>query len=447
MSTRLGASHDALMSLLRADPALGRAPEILDLLAARRALDLSDLAPAEQATLLAARVQEVLPSVGELRDRLADGPLVVKFGIDPTAADVHVGHTVPMLLATRLARMGHRVVFVVGDVTARIGDPSGRSGERPALSIEDVQRNVASYRAQMAPFVDVGRSDLRHNSRWLGEVRLPDFLAVLARLPVSAALQRDDFRTRLAAGHGLSVAELVYSVVMALDSVEIAADVEIGGLDQLLNLRMCRRVMEQAGQRPELVLATPLIEGTDGSGAKMSKSRGNYVALTSAPAQMFGRLMSAPDRLLPSWLRALTELLDPEVDLLLARHPMAVKALLAADVTAAVHGRPAATDAAADFAARFSRRRLSAATGVPVVDRSTGLTVAAALVTFAGVVSRNQVRRVAAGGGLRLVREDADGGGTRTLTAADADAPLTDLPVDTGVRTFLRCGRAVVELR
>jgi tyrosyl-tRNA synthetase len=249
----------------------------------------------------------------------------------------------------------------------------------------------------------------------------------------------------------------VYAVVMALDSVEVAADIELGGLDQLLNMRMCRRVMATAGQPPEVVLATALIEGTDGSGAKMSKSRGNVVGVTSPPAEVFGRLMSAPDRLLPDYLRALTELLDPEVDLLLRPghiHPMGAKTLLASDVTAAVHGDEAAARTRARFAARFSRRRLSEAADLPVVDldRHAGATVGEVLVRLtAAVPSLNQVRRVADGGGLRLVVEAPGREPARTpLTRTDVDARIGTLAASRPAgdsRLFLRCGRAVVELR
>ena len=345
MNTRLGSSQAALLDTLRTSPDLSDESAltgVLDLLAHRRTLDLSDLPPEDQAALVAARTADLLPSVARLVDLLktAHRPLVVKFGIDPTAADVHVGHAVPMMIASRFQRMGHRVVFIVGDVTAKIGDPSGRSADRPALGDEEIARNMATYRHQVGPFFDFDRADFRLNSEWLAGFTLPRFLGVLAKLPLSAALQRDDFRGRLSAGAGLTLAELVYSVVMALDSAEVVADVEIGGLDQLLNLQMCRRVMENAGLPAEVVIATGLIEGIDGTGAKMSKSRGNYVGLGSAPREVFGRLMSAPDRLLPDYLCALTELLDPEVERLLRSvPPMRVKSLLAADVTAAIHGR------------------------------------------------------------------------------------------------------------
>jgi tyrosyl-tRNA synthetase len=328
--SRLHASSRDLLKLLADAPdapdPLSRdesADAVLRILADRRGMDLSDLAPHAQAELITARAARLLPGVAELTAQLTaahseNRALTVKFGIDPTAADVHLGHTVPMMLAARFQRMGHRVVFIVGDITARIGDPSGRSSERPQLTDADVRRNLATYRDQVSPFFDFERAEFRFNSEWLARVTLPELLGVLERLPASAALQREDFRTRLANGSGLTMAELVYSVVMALDSVAVDADVELGGIDQLLNMQICRRVMENAGRRPETVVAVGLIEGTDGTGVKMSKSKNNYVALTAAPADVFGGLMSAADRLLPAYLRALTELLEPEVELLLA---------------------------------------------------------------------------------------------------------------------------------
>ena len=187
--------------------------------------------------------------------------------------------------------MGHHVVFIIGDVTAKIGDPSGRSSERPPLTDDDIAHNLSGYQQQVTPFIDFERADLRFNGEWLNKVTLPELVGVLAHVPVSMSLQREDFRTRLADGHGLSVAEFVYSVVMALDSVAIDADVELGGVDQLLNLQMCRKVMEIREQTPEVVITTPLIEGTDGTGSKMSKCKGNYVGLSASP----GRGLRPPD--------------------------------------------------------------------------------------------------------------------------------------------------------
>jgi tyrosyl-tRNA synthetase len=470
--TRLGASHATLMTILREAPELREGPElarILELLRERRATDLSDLPPAEQAALISARSQELLPSAEDLASRLAAASgagrrLVVKFGIDPTAADVHVGHAVPMIIASRFQRMGHQVVFIVGDITAKIGDPSGRTADRPPLTDDDIRANMATYRAQVTPFFDFTRASFRYNSEWLAPITLPEFIGVLEKLPVAASLQREDFRTRLAAGSGLTMAELVYSVVMALDSVKITADIELGGLDQLLNMQMCRRVMENAGQQPEIVIATGLIEGTDGTGAKMSKSKGNYVGLAFEPKDVFGKLMSAADRLMPAYLRALTELLDPEIDLLMQLsadreiHPMGVKTLLASDVTAAVHGIAQADAARAGFTAQFSAKRFSDTPDLPAVTLTehADSTVAELFAKVTQLVpSLGQVRRVAAGGGLRLVTEvpgkDQE---AAILTEADSTATLGSLlkahETVTGqpsARNFLKCGRFLIAVK
>jgi tyrosyl-tRNA synthetase len=281
---------------------------------------------------------------------------------------------------------------------------------------------------------------------------------------VALSLQREDFRNRLAAGSSLTMAELVYSVVMALDSVEISADIELGGLDQLLNMQMCRRVMENAGQKPEIIIATGLIEGTDGTGAKMSKSKGNYVGLAFEPKDVFGKLMSAADRLLPEYLKALTELLDPEIELLLQLmtdhkiHPMGVKTLLAADVTSTIHGFEAAAASRAGFKAQFSQKRFSDTPNLPTVDRAkyadTSIGELFVKVTQA-VPSMNQVRRVATGGGLRLVTETP---GTDqqavSLTEADVNGNLAALLLahethvaQADTRVFLKCGRFLIEVQ
>ncbi|MEV4418214.1 tyrosine--tRNA ligase [Catellatospora sp. NPDC049609] len=470
-TTRLGASHKALMDTLCGAPDLREGPEltkILELLRERRAMDLSDLPPAEQAALIAARSHELLPSGGQLAELLAAARaeqrrLVVKFGIDPTAADVHVGHAVPMIIASRFQRMGHKVVFIVGDITAKIGDPSGRAGDRPPLTDDDIAANMKTYREQVTPFFDFDHAEFRFNSEWLAPITLPQFIGVLEKLPVAASLQREDFRTRLAAGSGLTMAELVYSVVMALDSVKITADMEIGGLDQLLNMQMCRRVMENAGQKPEVIIATGLIEGTDGTGAKMSKSKGNYVGLAFDPKDVFGKLMSAADRLMPDYLKALTELLDPEIELLIqlmadgAVHPMGVKTMLASDVTSTIHGMDAAAASRAGFKAQFSQKRFSDTPDLPSVARAehSDASIGELFVKATGLVpSMNQVRRVASGGGLRLVAE-APGSGQETvnLTEADVNGTLTalltahpDLAGPAGNRLFLKCGRLLIEV-
>ncbi|MFF3911387.1 tyrosine--tRNA ligase [Streptomyces sp. NPDC001848] len=438
--------------------------QLLDETTARRSLDLSDLTPQEQAALIEGRSVNLIPSAPALAERIEEArkagrPFVVKFGIDPTSPDVHLGHAVPIILAGRFQRMGHRVVFIIGDVTAKIGDPSGRSSERPPLTDEDIARNLSTYQQQVAPFIDFEKAELRFNGEWLNKVTLPELVSVLARIPVSMSLQREDFRTRLAEGHGLSVAEFVYSVAMAWDSVAISADVELGGVDQLLNLQMCRKVMEIAEQTPEVVVTTPLIEGTDGTGAKMSKSKGNYVGLSAAPDDVYGRIMSIPDHLIEPYLQLLTEWTDDEIGAVTKRlaegtaHPMAVKRILAGEVVAALHGVEAAKAARAEFTARFSKRTFGDAHNLPVVSLTEhGEDTIGALVSrvleFAPSISA--VRRVAQQNGLRLIREADGEQQTTPLEDSAVQQPLGEVVAAAGSlepgSLYLKVGRKVARI-
>ncbi len=434
--TRLSASVDRATALL-ADADLAAdttVRELLELTTRRRGLDLSDLSPAEQAALIAERSQELQPSADALEQRIIEAaaqarPFVAKFGIDPTGAEVHLGHAVPMLILSRFQRMGHQVVFIVGDVTAKIGDPSGRSEERPDLTDEDIAHNLATYREQVTPFFDFKRAQFRHNGAWLREVTLPRLIEITSRIPASMPLQREDFRKRLDAGQGLSLAELLYSVVMALDSVEINTDLEVGGIDQFLNMQMCRRVMEICGQAAELVVATSLIEGTDGTGAKMSKSKGNYVPLTAPAAEIFGKIMSVPDRVVVPYFRALSEWRDSELAVAGERlaaatlHPMDLKKILAGEVTAAIHGVEAAMSAREEFVSRFSTRTFAEVPDLPSID-DLGQTINDLVRALGFARSNGEVRRVAEQNGLRLVVESDAGQDQIPLTADEAREPL-----------------------
>jgi tyrosyl-tRNA synthetase len=413
--------------------------ELLELTHERRNTDLSDLSPTEQAALIAERCEQLQPSQEALAKRLAEAgergrPFIAKFGIDPTGSEVHLGHSVPMLLLSRFQRMGHRVIFIVGDMTAMIGDPSGRSDERPHLTQEDIARNLATYQEQVTPFFDFSRAEFRRNGDWLSAVTLPRLIEIASHIPVSMSLQREDFRNRLAAGHGLTLAELLYSVAMALDSVEINCDVELGGLDQFLNMQMCRKVMEICGQEPELVVATTLLEGTDGTGAKMSKSKGNYVPLTAPPGEVFGKLMSVPDHLMVPYLKALSEWQGVELLLVERRladgslHPVDLKKILAGEVTAALHGVDAAMKAREEFAAQFSRHSYADVEDAPTVEDLSQPIVE--IVRSLGFASSNgEVRRIAEQNGLRLVVEPPNGAPQlqATLKPEDLREPLADL--------------------
>ncbi|MGH4006604.1 MAG: tyrosine--tRNA ligase [Pseudonocardiaceae bacterium] len=440
--TRLSQSVDRATALLNGADLAADATvrELLTETTQRRSLDLSDLAPAEQAALIAARSQELQPSADALTERIItadknDRRFIAKFGIDPTGAEVHLGHSVPMLILSRFQRMGHQVVFIVGDMTAKIGDPSGRSDDRPALTDEDIARNLATYRQQVSPFFDFDRAQFRHNGDWLRQITLPEIIEIISQIPVSMPLQREDFRKRLDAGQGLSLAELMYSVVMALDSVETNCDLEVGGIDQFLNMQMCRKVMDVCGQTPELVVATSLIEGTDGTGAKMSKSKGNYVPLTASPGEIFGKIMSVPDRLVEPYFRALSEWLDPELAITSERveagtlHPMDLKKILAGEVTAAIHGVDAAMKAREEFVARFSKRTFGEVEDLPTIaDLSQPVTEVVKALGFAK--SNGDVRRAAQQNGLRLVVESEGGQEQVTLSADETREPLATLVKD-----------------
>ncbi|MGK5498203.1 tyrosine--tRNA ligase [Streptomyces sp. URMC 125] len=466
--TRLGDSVQRAGELLAQDLSSDETVErLLVETGARRYLDLTDLSAREQAELIAGRAVDVLPSVEELAERIgaareAGRGLTVKLGIDPTAADVHLGHTVPMIVLSRFQRMGHDVTLIIGDITAKIGDPSGRSSERPPLTDEDIARNLAGYRDQVRPFFDFERVRFRHNSEWLARIALPKLIGILAQVPASSLLQREDFRNRLAAGHGLTMSELIYPVAMAIDSAEIEADVELGGVDQLLNMQTGRKVMEIYGQRPQMIVTMPLIEGTDGSGAKMSKSKGNYIALNASADDVFGKIMSIPDRLMAPYLRAWTEWTDTEIDLAAERiekgtlHPMDLKKVLAGEVVAALHGVEAAMAARAGFTAQFSRKSFADVGSLPVVDAAEhgGKGIAAVLATVLEFTpSASAARRVAKQNGLRLVVETGQGQETVVLSEAEALRPLGEVVpeklAEAGASgtVYLKAGRKVAEVK
>ena len=460
--TRLSQSVDRATGLLKdADLAADiTVRALLEETTQRRSLDLSDLPPAEQATLIADRSQELQPSADALAERIikADAKgrrFIAKFGIDPTGAEVHLGHAVPMLILSRFQRMGHQVVFIVGDMTAEIGDPSGRSDDRPALSDEDIARNLTTYREQVTPFFDFDRAQFRHNGDWLREITLPRIIEITAQIPVSMPLQREDFRKRLDAGQGLSLAELMYSVVMALDSVETNCDLEVGGIDQFLNMQMCRKVMDICRQTPELVVATSLIEGTDGTGAKMSKSKGNYVPLTAPPSEIFGKIMSVPDRLVQPYFRALSEWRDSELAVTGERltagalHPMDLKKILAGEVTAAIHGVDAAMKAREEFVARFSKRTFSEVDDLPSVP-DLGQTVTEVIKVLGFAKSNGDVRRLTEQKGLRLVVESDSGQEQIMLTVEESRESLAalvkDKLTDRNGDVYLKVGRKLARI-
>jgi tyrosyl-tRNA synthetase len=246
---------------------------------------------------------DVLPA-GRLAEQLDEGrPLRVKLGIDPTTADIHLGHTVVLGKLAEFQRQGHTVVLIIGDFTARVGDPSGRSSTRPLPSAEEIEANAATYQEQAFRLLDRERTEVRHNSEWL-RMEPEALLGLLAQTTVARLLERDDFQKRLGAHQPIAALELLYPLLQGYDSVAVEADVELGGTDQKFNLLFGRDVQNAYGQKPQSILTMPILVGTDGV-QKMSKSLGNYVGVTDAPEEMFGRLMSIPDEAMPEYYRLL----------------------------------------------------------------------------------------------------------------------------------------------
>ncbi|MGI5527452.1 tyrosine--tRNA ligase [Streptomyces syringium] len=469
--TRLGESVARASEILAQDLSSDQTVQrLLTETGSRRYLDLTDLSAQEQAELIAARAVEVLPGVEKLTQRIeerraAGKGLHIKLGIDPTAADVHLGHTVPMIVLSRFQRMGHDVTLLIGDFTAKIGDPTGRTAERPPLTDDDIAANLAGYREQVRPFFDFEKVRFRQNSEWLAPYTFPELLALMAQVPVSQLLQREDFRTRLAAGSGLTMSELLYPIAQGLDSVALDCDVELGGADQLLNLQMGRKLMELRGQKPQLVVTMPLIEGTDGTGAKMSKSKGNYVGLSAPADDVFGKIMSVPDRLMEPYLRAWTEWTDAEISAATRRieekslHPMDLKKVLAGEVVAALYGVEAAMAARAGFVAQFSKKSFTDVGTLPVVELAEHGTEAATTVlsqVLGFQPSASAARRVAKQNGLRLIVESAAGQESVVLAEAEAIRPLGEVVGETlaklgasgaEVTVYLKAGRKIAELR
>jgi len=285
-----------------------------------------------------------------LKGKLVRGkPLTVKVGFDPTAPDLHLGHTVLLRKMKHFQDLGHRVIFVIGDFTGMIGDPTGRSKTRPPLTREQIEANAETYKLQVFKILHPEQTEIRFNREWLGALGSDGFIRLAATYNVARMLERRDFRQRYDAGQPISVHEFMYPLAQAYDSVELKADVELGGTDQLFNLNVGRDIMPSYGLEPQVVLTTPLLEGLDGV-EKMSKSLDNYVGVTEAPAPMYAKLLSISDELMWRYFTLLTDLSIAEIEAEQAKGaPMASKMTLAGRITADFHGHSAAAEAESEW--------------------------------------------------------------------------------------------------
>ena len=289
----------------------------------------------------------------ELKKKLSRGkPLVVKAGFDPTAPNLHLGHIVLLRKLAHFQQLGHTIVFLIGDYTGMIGDPSGRTQERPPLTPQQVLENAKTYELQVGRILDVKKIKIRFNSEWLGPLRLADFLIIANKITIPRLLEREDFAQRLKAGTSLTLTESIYPLLQAYDSVALKSDIELGGTDQKFNLLLGRALQERYGQEPQVVITMPLLEGTDGA-QKMSKSLGNAIGMTEPPDQIYGKLMSISDSLMKRYFELLT---DEDLSAVQTMHPMEAKQRLAFLLTVQFYGADAATTAQEQFNKVFRKR-------------------------------------------------------------------------------------------
>ena len=275
-------------------------------------------------------------------------PLRVKAGFDPTAPDLHLGHTVLLRKMKHFQDLGHTVIFLIGDGTGMIGDPTGRNVTRPPLTRADIDRNAETYKAQVFKILDAAKTEIRFNSEWLDKMKFEDILRLCSKYTVARILERDDFKKRLTDGTPISMHELLYPLVQGYDSVMLRCDVELGGTDQRFNLLVGRELQRDFDQPPQIVATTPLLEGTDGV-EKMSKSKNNYIGITEPPKVMFRKVMGISDELMWRYWELLTDLSVPEIAALKAREPMGVKMDLAGRIVADFHTQADAAQALDDF--------------------------------------------------------------------------------------------------
>lgn len=350
-----------------------------------------------------------------LEKKLAKGvPLRVKLGVDPTAPDLHLGHAVPLRKLRQLQDLGHQVVLIIGNGTALIGDPSGRNSTRPPLTPEQIAENAQTYVEQAFKILDREKTELHWNGDWLTPLDLGDILKLAANFTVARILERDDFSNRYQAQQPISLHEFFYPVMQAYDSVKIEADIELGGTDQLFNLLAGRELMEKLGIEPQVCLTLPLLEGTDGK-LKMSKSYGNYIGITDAPEEMFGKVMSIPDSLMPRYLYLASTYPVERIEQIIAGleagelHPNIVKRQLAANIVEAYHDAEAAVEAEAAFDRVFKQHETPEDIPEFVLDLTPGddglIYVAGILVQIGFAGSATEARRLIDGGGVRLSGE------------------------------------------
>lgn len=335
--------------------------------------------------------------------------LRIKFGVDPTRPDIHIGHAVLLRQLRQFQDLGHTVIFLIGDYTTKIGDPSGKSKTRPVLTDDEIKANAETYLAQVGQILDVKKAEIRYNSEWLAKLSFADLLNLASNISVAQLIERDDFTNRLAAGQELALHELLYPLMQAYDSVALEADVEFGGTDQLFNLMAGRALQKKLGQRPQVVFITELLVGTDGT-KKMSKSLDNYVAITDQPIDMYGKIMSLPDSLIAPYYKLCTDIPLDVIDQLVktlagGANPRDSKASLAREIVRVYHGESTALKAEADWNATFRDKQGPTEDQIEAYHLKTPLPIHDLLVELGAAASKTEARRLLEQNGVRVEGE------------------------------------------
>ena len=350
-------------------------------------------------------------SEADLVEKLKENrPLRIKLGADPTAPDIHLGHTVVLNKLRQFQNFGHEVIFLIGDFTATVGDPSGKNATRPPLSREDVLRNAETYKEQIFKILDPQKTKIVFNSDWLGELGTVGMIRLASNYTVARMLERDDFKKRFSNQQPIAIHEFIYPLLQGHDSVHLKADVELGGTDQTFNLLIGRELQKADGQKPQVAMTLPLLVGLDGE-KKMSKSLGNYIGVTEAPSEIFGKIMSISDELMWDWynllsFRPLTEIAQLKSDVANGKNPRDVKILLAKEIIARFHDEASADAAEQEFINRFQKGAIPDEMPEFTFEGEIGL---ATLLKEAGLVpSTSEAIRSAQQGGVKIDGEKVD---------------------------------------
>jgi tyrosyl-tRNA synthetase len=369
----------------------------------------------EQLAELRRGTDEILPDGGLEKKLRKERPLIIKAGFDPTAPDLHVGHTVLINKMRQFQEFGHEVVFLIGDFTGLIGDPSGKDETRPPLSKDQIEANAATYEEQIFKILDPEKTRIDFNSRWMSPMSSADFVKLASHYTVARMLERDDFSKRYKSGDSISIHEFLYPIVQGYDSVALKADVELGGTDQKFNLLVGRQIQQDYGQEPQVVMTTPLLEGLDGV-KKMSKSLDNYIGITDAPDEMFGKVMSISDELMWRYFEVLSFRKLDDIESLKSKiagggNPRDAKFELAMELVQRFHGRTSAESAQAEFISRFQKGAMpDKIEEVSVASRDGSLGIAHLLKEAGLVSSTSEAFRMIKQGAVRIDGERIDDG-------------------------------------